>query len=83
MGCSSSSGGSNPSGKREAHPLSKINFKHVGVHSIDDFLYKVKATMKEFQDLLKPLDDAAYDLSWITRFWWEKKSSKYSYSINV
>lgn len=76
MGCSSSSGGSNPSsGKREPHPLSKVNFKHVGVHSVDDFLYKTKATLKEFQDLLKPLDDAAYDLSWITRFWWEKKGT--------
>jgi hypothetical protein len=47
MGCGESKGTS----KEE-----KIVFKHLGVHSLDVFFEKCDKLMKDFTDILEPLD---------------------------
>lgn len=73
MGCTSSSA-SKPGNKQ--HPIKGLKFKDTGVHSVDDFLNKVKKCVKEFSDLLEPLDRAADRFADVTGFWRERKASK-------
>ena len=81
MGCSSSSGGSGPSKKGNA--IKSLKFKDTGVHSVDDFLHKVKKCVQEFGDLLEPLEEAAYKFADVTGFWRDRKASKLSRSLNI
>ena len=75
MGCTSSSaGGSAPA---KSNPLKNLKFKTTGVHSVDDFVNKTKGVIKEFTDVLEPLDKAANKFADVTGFWREKKASKY------
>ena len=80
MGCSSSSGGSAPGKKGNA--TKNLRFKDTGVHSVDDFLNKVKKTLKEFQDLLEPLEKASDKFADCTGFWRERKASKFIWPLN-
>ena len=74
MGCSSSSGASNPKGKGNA--AKNIKFKDAGVHSVDTFTNKVRQVVKEFTELLEPLEKAEHKFADNTGFWRERHASK-------
>lgn len=51
MGCGASKG-------RSSSENESITFKHLGVHSMDEFFNKCKEIVDQFKELTSPLDEA-------------------------
>jgi len=76
MGCQSSKDGGSAKKKGKSHAAKMIKFDDTGCHSWDDFLSNVRKILKEFADLLEPLEEAENHFLDLTGFWRYHKASK-------